>query len=135
MELEGGGGSGSRQSVALRHRTVQGIERCIKAAMVFLVRLSDQRRDFLKGGEDGDLFAVGMYRQYFIEEPVSLHCRLEPRRAARGAERRRVDALHVLSKCVVHGRYRIEWTRHDDPPIWSRAEGGGPAVAHSHKRH
>ena len=134
MELEGGGGSGSRQGVARGHRVVQGIERCIEAAMVLLVGLGDQRRDFLKGGEDGDLLPVGVHHQYFVEEAESLHRRREPRRAARGAERRGVDALHVLSECIVDGRYRIDRTRHDHPPLSSRVEVRGPAAARPRER-
>ena len=130
MELEGGGGSGSRQGVARGHRIVQGIERRIKAAMVLLVRLGDQRRDRVKGGEDRDLLPVGVDHQYFVEEAEALQRRLEPRRAARGAERRGVDALHVLSECVVDGRYRIDRTRHDRLPLQlTRGPGYVPARA------
>ena len=85
--------------------------------MVLLVGLGDQRRDRFEGGEDGDLLPVGVHHQYFVEEAEALQRRLEPRRAARGAERRGVDALHVLSECVVDGPYRIDRTRHDRPPL------------------
>ena len=81
--------------------------------MVLLVGLGDQRRDFLYGGEDGDLLPAGVHHQHLVAEAEALQRRLVARLAAGRAECRGVDALHVLAKCVVHGRDRIDRTCHD----------------------
>ena len=113
-----------------RHRVVQGVERGIQAAVILQVRLGDQRRHLFDGGEDGQFLPVGVPHQHFVEESEALERRLEPRIATRGAQRCGVDAGHILAECVVDGRYRIDRTRHDQPPLSSRAEVRGSPVAH-----
>ncbi len=116
MELECRSGARRLQCVVCRHCRVQGVECRIQAAVISLVRLGDRRRDGFNRGKDGQLLAVGVPDQHFVEESEALDRRREPRFAAGGVERRRVDAGHVAPEGIVDRRHCIQWFCHNFPP-------------------
>jgi hypothetical protein len=123
VELEGGGGTRRLQGVVCVDRGKEGVERGVKAMMVLQVRLRDQGRDRVHGGEDRQLLPVGVPHQNLVEEAEALQLRLKTRRAPRRAERGGVDACHVLAERVVERQYCVDRACHDgrSPSVASRS--------------
>ena len=79
--------------------------------MIPYVGLGNRRYHSLQGREDGQLLAVGMPDEYFVEETEALEG-AKPGFAARQVERRVVDRAHVAPEGIVERHDRIKWFCH-----------------------
>src|SRR5271157_1128692 len=112
MELECGRSTRCLQRVIGRKCRVHSVKGGIQAAVIPLIGLSYQWRHGFNRWKDGQLLAVGMPDQDFVEESVTLNGRTKPRLAAGSVERGSIDYAHVVPEGIMNRHNCIQWFCH-----------------------